>query len=276
MQENIITMVAETHRRPEVLAPAGDAISLKAALNAGADAVYFGVTGFNMRAGARNFTVEDLVSVSNECHGSGAKAYLALNTLIYEHEKISMQKTIEAAVGAAVDAVICWDPSVIEAARKANLDVHLSTQASVANADGIIFYYRNCGIRRFVLARECSLDDVRQIRKNLRIQLGSDAEVIELEAFVHGAMCVSVSGRCFLSESVTGKSGNRGECLQPCRREYRIIDVEGEYEYEVGRDYVLSPKDLCTLPFIEKFSNPVSPVSRLRGAIGIRSTFPKS
>ena len=252
MQKNMKTSGSGRILRPEILAPAGDAVSLRAALNAGADAVYFGITGFNMRAGARNFSLTDMIWVASDSHEYGAKAYLALNTLIYEHERTTMKQTVEAAADAGVDAIICWDPAVIQAAGEAELDIHLSTQASVANSDGIVFYHRNYGIRRFVLARECSLSDIRQIRESLNNQLGTQADTIELEAFVHGAMCVSVSGRCFLSESVTGKSGNRGECLQPCRREYRIVDVEGEYEYEVGRDYVLSPKDLCTLPFIEK------------------------
>jgi putative protease len=240
-------------RRPELLAPAGDIVSLKAALDAGADAVYFGSGTFNMRKRAQNFSPDDIPVVVALCHEYGARAYLAVNIIVYETELNLLNSTLDNAKSAGVDAIICWDHAVISAGRDKGLEVHLSTQASVSNSKAIIQYYRSSGIRRFVLARECSLDHLKKIRENLRRELGEeDAALIELEVFIHGAMCVSVSGRCFMSESVTGESGNRGACLQPCRREYRIVDVEGEYEYEIGRDYVLSPKDLCTMPFIDK------------------------
>jgi putative protease len=238
--------------KPELLAPAGDAAALRAALDAGADAVYFGAGSLNMRKRARNFQLGDISEVAAACRKSGAKAYLAVNTIVYENEFDDLERLLDAAADAGVDAIICWDDSVVQCAGERNLDVHLSTQASVSNSRSIIRRYRKDGIRRFVLARECSLDHVRMIRSRLREQLGEEAEGIELEAFIHGAMCVSVSGRCFMSEAATGESGNRGACLQPCRRQYRIIDVEGEYEYELGRDYVMSPKDLCTMPFIEQ------------------------
>jgi putative protease len=150
----------------------------------------------------------------------------------------------------------------MDAAKDRGLEIHLSTQASVSNSRGIVRYYRNDGIKRFVLARECTLEHIKLIRSNLRNELGAEADRIELETFIHGAMCVSVSGRCFMSESATGESGNRGACLQPCRREYRIIDVEGEYEFEIGRDYVMSPRDLCTMPFLEKILE--APIASLK------------
>ena len=244
--------VLETLSKPELLSPAGDPVSLRAALDAGADAVYFGAGGLNMRMRARNFRTEDLPSIVSTCREYNARAYLTLNTIVYENECRALDSSIDAAADAGVDAVICWDHAVIQSAARRGLAVHLSTQASVSNSRSIIRFFRNDGIRRFVLARECSLDHIRSIRSSLRAELGDEAEKIELEVFIHGAMCVSVSGRCFMSESITGDSGNRGECLQPCRREYRIIDVEGEYEFDIGRDYVMSPKDLCTMPFLEQ------------------------
>ena len=237
--------------KPEILAPAGDAVALRTALDAGADAVYFGAGSLNMRARARNFALDDIDRTVRLCHESGARAYMAMNTIIFENELSLVETTLDSAVQAGVDAVICWDSAVAAAAGERNLEVHLSTQASVSNSRAIISRYRLENIRRFVLARECTIEQIRDIRTNLKKALGDEADRIELEMFIHGAMCISVSGRCFLSEFSSGQSGNRGACLQPCRREYRIMDVEGEYEYEIGRDYVMSPKDLCTMPFID-------------------------
>jgi len=239
-------------KKPELLAPAGDEVSLRAALDAGADAVYFGAGAFNMRKRARNFSPDDIAGVVSLCHEYEARAYLAINIIVYENEFPLLDSTLDKATDAGVDAIICWDHAVIAGALERNLEVHLSTQASVSNSRAILQYYRKSGIHRFVLARECTLDHLKQISLNLKSELGAEAEKIELEVFIHGAMCVSVSGRCFMSELVSGESGNRGACLQPCRRKYRIIDVEGDYEYEIGQDYVMSPKDLCTMPFFEK------------------------
>ena len=248
--------------KPELLAPAGDEVSLRAALDAGADAVYFGAGAFNMRKRARNFKPDDIAGVVTLCHEYGARAYLAINIIVYETEYSLLDSTLDKALSAGVDAVICWDHAVIAAARLRGIEIHLSTQASVSNSQAILQYYRNSGICRFVLARECTLDHLKIIRANLDKELENEAGRIELEVFIHGAMCVSVSGRCFMSELVSGESGNRGACLQPCRRKYRIIDVEGDYEYEIGQDYVMSPKDLCTMPFFEKILE--SPVASLK------------
>lgn len=240
-------------KRVELLAPAGNKTSLRAALDAGADAIYFGVRGFNMRAAARNFEIDDLPTIVAACRDHGAKAYLALNTVIYEQELPGMHGVLQKVKDAGVDAVICWDPAVISACRGLGVEAHLSTQASVSNSSALAFYYKQFGIKRFVLARECSLEQIVDIQEALILHLGHEvANTIEIEVFAHGAMCVSVSGRCFMSEFSFGRSGNRGDCLQPCRREYRIMDTDGEIEYEIGKDYVLSPEDLATLPFLEK------------------------
>jgi putative protease len=236
---------------PELLAPAGDWKSLDASLDAGADAIYFGVRGFNMRAAAKNFTVRDLPKIVNVCHKRKVRAYLTLNVVVFEREVVRLEHVLMAAKAAGVDGVIGSDFAVLSAARMAGLEVHASTQMSVANSASIKFLHA-LGVRRFVLARECSLDDIRKIKASLRKALGKKAAGVKIEAFAHGAMCVSMSGRCFLSNFEGGKSANRGECSQQCRREYRIVEERGGQEWTLGKDYILSPKDLCTLPFLEK------------------------
>jgi putative protease len=238
--------------KPEIMSPAGDWPSLKAAINAGCDAVYFGIRGANMRAGAENFLLSDIKKITKTCHASNVKAYLALNTVVYENEISKIKKIILKAKQAGIDAVICWDFSILKEAVKAGLPVHVSTQMSVSNSESILFFNKNFGIKRFVLARECSIEDIKKIKKGLERKLGGKAAKIEIEVFAHGAMCVSISGRCFLSQFLTGKSANRGQCLQPCRREYLVTEKEDKYSLLIGSNYLLSPKDLCALPFIEK------------------------
>ena len=245
-------MTVANLRKPELMAPAGDMISLRAALEAGADAVYFGVVSMNMRASAKNFAAAEMHEIARICRDYRAKAYLAMNTIIYDNELQLAEDLIKEAVLAGIDAVICWDFAILEIALRHGIEVFVSTQMSVANSASLIFLYRNFGIKRFVLARECTLEEIVSIRGNLRQQLGEAAEKIELEVFAHGAMCVSLSGRCFMSQIVFNKSANRGECRQPCRREYEIRDVRDGKEFLLGRDYVMSPRDLCTLPFLEK------------------------
>ncbi len=226
----------------ELLAPAGDFTCLQAAIQGGADAVYFGVGELNMRGGgARNFSVDDFPEIGRRAHEAKIKVYLALNVLVLPSE-LSRVDDILSNAKDHVDAVICWDPAVITRCRAYGIPFHISTQASVANAESARFY-KDLGAKRIVLARECSLDDVRSIR--------SEAD-IPVEVFGHGAMCVSVSGRCFFSQDVFGLSANRGKCLQNCRRKYRITDSEDEgADFELGENYVLSAKDMCTLPFLE-------------------------
>lgn len=228
-------------KKPELLAPIQDRTTLRAALDAGADAVFFGVRGFNMRVSAKNFTTEDLPDIVSTVHEAGAKAYLALNTIIYDDELEVMDRVVQAAHDAGVDAIICWDLAVIHAAKRIGIPFHTSTQASIANTEAAKFY-KTLGAERVVLARECSLEQVKAIQQ----QAG-----VEIEVFVHGAMCVSISGRCFLSQFSTCKSANRGACLQPCRRNYVLKDADTGVEFEVGADHILSPQDLCTLPFLE-------------------------
>ncbi len=244
--------------KPELLSPIQDFTSLQAAIQNGADAVYFGIRGYNMRAGAKNFTLKDLKKIVKICHKNKIRCYLALNTIIYENELKQVEKILKAAKKTKIDAIICWDLAVIKLAKKLGLEIHLSTQASASNSIALE-QYKKLGIKRVILARECSLEDIKKIKSKINgiPRRSSSGQAVEIEIFIHGAMCVSLSGRCFLSQFLYNKSANRGECLQPCRRKYLITqtdfaDVQTEKSLELGEDYVLSPKDLCTLPFIEK------------------------
>lgn len=231
-----------TIKKPELLSPVQDYISLTTAIENGADAVFFGIKGFNMRAGAKNFTVNDLPKITKIAHKNNVKTYLAINTIIYEDEIKKVEKILIKVKKAKIDAIICWDFSIIQIAKKLGIEVHISTQASIANSKTANFY-KDLGAKRVVLARECSIKQIKEIKKNTKV---------EIEIFIHGAMCVSISGRCFMSQFLYGKSANRGECMQPCRRKYLIKQIDGGKELELGEDYVLSPKDLCTVDFIEK------------------------
>ena len=229
-------------KKPELLSPIQDYTSLTAAIDNGADAVFFGIKGFNMRAGAKNFTVNDLPKITKIAHAKNVKTYLAINTIIYENELKKVEQILIKVKKAKVDAIICWDFAIIQIAKRLKIEVHISTQASIANSETAEFY-RELGATRVVLARECSIEQIKEIKKHTKA---------EIEIFIHGAMCVSMSGRCFMSQFLYGKSANRGECQQPCRRKYLIKQVDGDKELELGEDYVMSPKDMCTMDFIEK------------------------
>ncbi len=241
-------------KKVEIMAPVGDMIALDAALRAGADSVYFGVEGLNMRVGAKNFSLQSMKELCKKCAKQGVRKYLTLNTIYFEADQKEVLKTLKKAKSAGVDAVSAWDFSVLELAKKIGIEVYLSTQASVSNAEAIVSYHKKFGINRFVLARECGIDEIKKIRTKLVKMLGkTEAEQITFEVFAHGAMCVSVSGRCFMSLYQYGKSANRGECLQPCRRSYFIHDGRKDTEgFEMEAQHILSPKDLCTIPFLEK------------------------
>ena len=230
------------NKKPELLSPVQDYTSLTAAIDNGADAVFFGIKGFNMRAGAKNFTPADLSKIAKIAHKHNVKTYLAINTIIYENELKKIEQILKKVKSAKIDAIICWDFAIIQLAKKLGVEVHISTQASIANSETAEFY-RKLGATRVVLARECSLEQIKEIKKHTKA---------EIEIFIHGAMCVSISGRCFMSQFLYGKSANRGECLQPCRRKYLIKQIDGDQELELGEDYVLSPKDLRTIEFIDK------------------------
>lgn len=228
-------------RKYELLSPAGNFPMLIAAVKAGADAVYFGLQKYGMRARIKNFTIKDLEKMREICNSSERKTkmYLCINAIVYDEEIKQIEKTIKKVKG-KVDAIICWDLSVIQLCRKYKIPFFISTQASVSNSETARFY-KKLGAKRIVAARELNLKQLKEISK-----------IIEIEAFAHGAMCVAVSGRCLTSQFLFNQSANRGACIHPCRRSYIVKDKQEGYELEVENDKIFSAKDLCTLPFIEK------------------------
>ena len=229
-------------KKPEIMAPAGDWTMLRAVVNAGANAIYFGTEELNMRARAKNFQIEDMPEIVTFCKSKNVKTYLTINTIIYENEIDQAYELIAKAKSAGIDMIICWDFSVIELCNKLDMPFAVSTQASISNSVSAEMY-KKLGAKRIVLARECFLEDVKEIKSKVDI---------EVEAVIHGAMCIAVSGRCFMSHYLFGKSANRGECIQPCRREYEIIDKSIDKSMVLGEDYVLSPEDLCSIEFIDQ------------------------
>lgn len=234
-------------KKPELVSPAGDWASLYSAVEAGADSVYFGVKGLNMRGFADNFDVLEIKKIMDFLRKSNKKGYLALNVIVFNEEISKVKKILQEAKKRGVDAVILWDMAVFSLAKQMGLRAHLSTQAGVSNFEALKFYAGQ-GVERVVLARECRLTDIRNINR----QIEKEKINCAVETFIHGAMCVSISGRCFLSEDAFSKSANRGECLQPCRRQFLITDTQDQTQYVLGKDYVLSPKDLCAINFIDK------------------------
>ncbi|MCF8243051.1 MAG: U32 family peptidase [Melioribacteraceae bacterium] len=229
-------------KKPELLAPAGDWRMLTTAVNNGADAVYFGVEVLNMRAKARNFKTSELPEIVSFCKDKNVDTHLTLNTIVYENEIPEIDQVLSAAKSAGINMIICWDMSVIQKCKEYEMPFCISTQASISNSLSAKFY-KELGASRIVLARECTLEKIKEIKNKVDI---------EIETFVHGAMCIAVSGRCFMSHYMFGKSANRGECIQPCRREYEITDKDSGQKLILGDDYVLSPKDLNTIVFIDK------------------------
>ena len=241
---------APLRRRVELLAPAGGPAQLRAALDAGADAVYLGLRAFNMRVGgAHNFSPRALPAAAALAHGRGAKVYLTLNSIVFDGELRRMRRMV-AAAAPHVDAVLASDWAVVAACRERGVPWHASTQMSCSNTAAAAFLADN-GARRIVLARECTMEEVARIARAMR------RRGVEIEVFVHGAQCVAVSGRCFLSHEAYGASACRGECQQPCRRLFRIVREDANpgsdrplAEYSVGAHAVFSARDLCSLPFL--------------------------
>ncbi len=236
--------------KPELLSPVQDFVSLRTAINSGADAVYFGIRELNLRLGAKNFALKDTKKVIGLCHRNNVKAYFTLNTIIYDEEINKIKKILKKLKKEGIDAIITWDFSVVNECEKLNLPIHFSTQASISNFETILYLKNKIkNLKRINLARELTLNQIKEIIKRIK---DNKKIKVEIETFIHGAMCVSISGRCFLSQEIFNKSANRGECLQPCRRKYLIKDVEENHEFELGEDYIISPKDLCTIEIIDK------------------------
>ena len=237
----------------ELMAPAGSREALAAAIDAKADAVYFGVGELNMRALASSaFSVNDLAQIADICRAAGVKSYLTVNTVIFDEDMRSMHDIVQSAAQAGIDAVIASDVAVIEACRRAGIEVHLSTQLNIANVEALRFYAQWADVA--VLARELTLEQVAHIAQAVKAEniCGPSGAPIRLEMFCHGALCMAVSGKCYMSLHTRGKSANRGACLQTCRRSYVIKDAERDIELELDNGYLLSPKDLKTIGFLDK------------------------
>lgn len=237
----------------EIMAPAGSFDALSAALRAGANSVYFGVGKLNMRAGATaNFTVEDLPKVVRFCRKSNAKSYLALNTIIYGDEIAEMRLICDAAKKAGISAIIATDFAVIHYVRSIGLPVHISVQAGVCNLESVRFYatYGDA----VVLARELNLKQIKDIIDGIKREriIGPSGNLVKIEIFAHGALCVAVSGKCGMSLALYNSSSVRGKCFQNCRRRYKVTDYESGDELVVDNQYVMSPKDLCTIGVLEQ------------------------
>lgn len=233
---------------PELLAPAGSFESLRAAVKAGCDAVYFGISDFNMRSSASvNFTIEDLPEVTKFCKENNVKTYLTVNTILYNEDLAKMREIIDAAKEAGINAIIIADVASMLYARKIGMEVHVSTQLSISNLESLKFYSHYAD--RVILARELNLSQIKEISeqiKKLKIK-GPKGNLIKIEAFAHGALCVAVSGRCAMSLYSVNTSANKGKCIQNCRRAYKVTDTETGLEMRVDNNYVFSSADLCTI-----------------------------
>lgn len=242
-----------TRKDFEIMAPVGSPESLAAAIKAGADAVYFGIEGLNMRSrSSSNFNLDDLREIVAECKDKGVKTYLTVNTIIYDGDMEYMHSILRAAKEAGISAVIATDISTILYARSIDLEVHISTQANISNIEAVKFYSAYADV--MVLARELNMEQVKKIHEEIVDEgiKGPGGELVKLEMFCHGALCMAVSGKCYMSLHEMNSSANRGACNQICRRSYRLTDMETGDEIEVENKYLMSPKDLKTIHFLDK------------------------
>ena len=250
----------------EVMAPVGSRESLVAALQAGADSVYFGIGQLNMRAHSSNtFGISDLREIAEECHRHGVKSYLTVNTIIYEDDMAAMHEIVDAAHDAGITAVIASDVAVMTYCRSVGQEVHLSTQLNISNAEALAFYAQFADV--VVLARELNLDQVADIHRKIEERgiCGPDGQRVRIEMFCHGALCMAISGKCYLSLDNAARSANRGECMQLCRRSYTVTDNETGTQLEIDNKYVMSPKDLKTIRFIDRMMKSGVRVFKIEG-----------
>ncbi len=250
----------------ELMAPAGNFESLQAALDNGADSVYFGVEQLNMRARASiNFTIDDLPEISKRCSELGVRTYLTLNTIIYDHDLTIIKTLIDKAKEANITAVIAMDQAVISYARQVGMEVHISTQINITNIETVKFYAMFADT--IVLSRELSLSQVKKITEEIEREniCGPSGRLVEIEIFGHGALCMAVSGKCYLSLHSHNSSANRGACKQNCRKKYTVIDQESGFEIELDNEYMMSPKDLCTIDFLDQIVDAGVKVLKIEG-----------
>ncbi len=250
----------------EIMAPVGSRESLAAAIQAGAGSVYFGVEQLNMRShSANHFTIDDLRDIAAQCREAGIKSYLTVNTIIYGEDLPLMRDIIDAAHEAGISAVIASDVAVMQYCRRVGQEVHLSTQLNISNIEALKFYAQFADV--VVLARELRLEQVAEIYRQVCEEhvCGPSGELIRIEMFCHGALCMAVSGKCYMSLDAANRSANRGECIQVCRRSYTVTDNETGYQLEIDNKYIMSPKDLKTIRFIDKMMNAGVRVFKIEG-----------
>ena len=255
-----------TRKDFEIMAPAGSPESLAAALKAGADSIYFGIENLNMRAhSASTFTIDDLREIARTCNAQGVKSYLTVNTIIYDQDLTLMRTIVDAAKAAGISAVIASDVAVLTYCREIGQEVHLSTQLNISNIEALKFYAQFADV--VVLARELNLQQVSEIHRQIEAQhiCGPGGGPVRIEMFCHGALCMAVSGKCYLSLDNTGRSANRGECMQICRRAYLVKDRDSGLELEIDNKYIMSPKDLKTIRFIDRMMEAGVRVFKIEG-----------
>jgi len=248
------------------MSPAGSYESLMAAIKAGCDSVYFGVEQLNMRArSTNNFTLEDLKKIAQIGKDHSIKTYLTLNTILYDHDISLMKSIVNAAKESGISAIIAADHAVINYAKKVGVEIHISTQANISNIDTVEFYANYSDV--MVMARELSLKQVSEIVREIKRQkiTGPSGKLVEVEIFAHGALCMAVSGKCYLSLHSNFASANRGACIQNCRKSYIITDKEDGVEFEVDNEYIMSAKDLCTIDFLDQILETGIKVLKIEG-----------
>ena len=248
------------------MAPAGSWESLQAAIQAGADSVYFGIERLNMRSrSSSNFTTEDLHRIVERCKEAGIKSYLTINTIIYDEDLELMREIVDNAKEAGVSAIIAADVAVMQYAISQGVEVHLSTQLNISNVEALRFYAQFADV--VVLARELNMDQVAEIHRRIVEEniVGRNGELIRIEMFCHGALCMAVSGKCYLSLHELNASANRGACMQVCRRAYRVHDEDSDIELTVDNKYIMSPKDLKTIHFMNKMMDSGVRVFKIEG-----------
>lgn len=252
-------------RDVEIMAPAGDWASFYAAIQGGADSIYFGIEQLNMRARAsNNFTMDDLPKISVLAKDHGIKTYLTLNTVLYDHDLPMMKRIIDAVKEYHITAIIAADQAAISYAFKQGMKVHISTQANISNIEMVEFYSNFADV--MVLARELSLGQVKKIVEGIKEKkiTGPSGELVQIEIFAHGALCMAVSGKCYLSLHTYNASANRGACMQNCRHAYKVQNEEG-VELAIDNEYIMSPKDLCTIDFLDKVLDSGATILKIEG-----------
>ena len=248
------------------MAPVGSYEALSAAIQAGAGSVYFGIGRLNMRSkSAKNFTLDDLNKIATICNEHNVKSYVTINTVVFDEELDEMRQLVDAVKANKISAIIASDQSVIQYARQIGVEVHMSTQCNITNIEAVKYYSQFADV--MVTAREVAVEQVKAITRKIEEQniRGPKGELVRIETFCHGALCMAVSGKCYLSLDNFNSSANRGACVQPCRRGYEVTDRDKEITLAIDNEYIMSPKDLCTLPFLDKLLDAGVKILKIEG-----------